>query len=118
MAEDLETKRPKTEAEGEEEEQGAEKKRKVTDAGDEEVSGDAPAASEAATVAAAEPKPPVKIGYRTFKTGKEAFDYFHHIFVNFRKFQNLNDVSGHVLIPAIERRPLRTFPMHACMYVW
>lgn len=39
-------------------------------------------------------KEPIKIGYKTFSTGKECYDYFHHIMKNYRKKQNLNEVNA------------------------
>lgn len=35
---------------------------------------------------------PVTIGYKTFETGKQAYDYFHKLMKDLRKYQNLNDV--------------------------
>lgn len=48
----------------------------------------------AATKQAAPAQEPVTIGYKTFETGKQAYDYFHKLMKDLRKYQNLNDVRG------------------------
>ena len=41
----------------------------------------------------AKPIEPVRVGYRTFTSGKEAYRYFHTLVSKLRKYQNLNEVS-------------------------
>lgn len=50
---------------------------------------------------AAAPAEPVKIGYRTFATGDEAYAYFQDLRSNLRKFQNLNDYEKHNVIELV-----------------
>lgn len=65
---------------------------------------EAPAAAEAEAEvepAAAAPSEPVKIGYRTFATGDEAYAYFQDLRSNLRKFQNLNDYEKHNVVELV-----------------
>ena len=38
---------------------------------------------------------PITIGYKTFTSGRECYNYFHHIISKYRKNQNLNDYEFH-----------------------
>lgn len=38
-------------------------------------------------------RPPVTVGYKTFTSGRQCYDYFHSIISGYRRDQNLNDVS-------------------------
>ena len=46
---------------------------------------------------------PQTIGYRTFKNGKECYDYFHNILTKYRKNQDLNEYEHHNVLKLIEK---------------
>jgi uncharacterized membrane protein YgcG len=56
---------------------------------------------EAVKVAPPAPRDPVTIGYKTFTTGQECYNYFHHIIAKYRKNQNLNDYEFHNVMELI-----------------
>jgi hypothetical protein len=58
-----------------------------------------PAMETAGTTAPA--SEPLKIGYRTFASGKDCAKYYHDVLVNYRKNQNLNDYEFHNIIELI-----------------
>lgn len=61
---------------------------------------DADAAPEAEKIPAV-PTDPVTIGYKTFTSGRECYNYFHHIMSKYRKNQNLNEYEFHNVIELI-----------------
>lgn len=83
--------------------------------------GDEQVAGKEGEAAAKAPQEPVTIGYRTFATGKQCYDYFHSLMTKLRKYQNLNDVGGKASLhmpPPLRRcrcRRLCRFSLTACL---